>query len=279
MAHKPINTTHPCLWTTEPFSSTSLSYPAMIPSPVTDELVHLWKVPNRCFWSSPQISFVAPVPTSLKRVAAIRLSRYLQNSLKLMREDIQYIVFVLLSILNMFSNLKLAALTVQYKSLSGKLCDIWHFPPWVLHGLQWLVRLLNYSCRYPTSDSAHKSWSTVCAAFTVWQTSTSWPVSDKVSVGWTWTLIKQVDMAVLRIERENWMAEELWCSIYIFFITSTWLHLNGHLEQSWTRSQPLISSGYKVDGKPSVKLYVACWVFHMSFSCVFWKDKGNMRCW
>ena len=178
-----------------------------------------------------------------------------------------------------FSNLKLAALAVQYKSLSGKLCDIWHFPPWVLHGLQWLVRLLNYSCRYPTSDSAHKSWSTVCAAFTVWQTSTSWPVSDKVSVGWTWTLIKQVDMAGLRIERENWMAEELWCSIYIFFITSTWLHLNGHLEQSWTRSQPLISSGYKVDGKPSVKLSVACWVFHRSFSCVFWKDKGNMRCW
>lgn len=68
----------------------------------TDKPIHLWKVPNRCVWSSPQLSFVAPVPNSLKRVAAIRLSRYLENSLNLIKENIQYIVFVLFSIPNMF---------------------------------------------------------------------------------------------------------------------------------------------------------------------------------
>lgn len=152
---------------------------------------------------------------------------------------------------------------------------------WVLHGLQWLVRLLNYNCWYPTSDSAHKSWSTVCAAFTVWQTSTSWPVSDKVSVGWTWTLIKQVYMGVLRIERENWMAEEYWCSIYVFhykyMVTFKWTFRIKFNENSTTATEWL-TSWWKV-----LCEVVCCMLYHLSvsyiiFLCVL-EDKGNMRCW
>ena len=79
-----------------------LSYPIMILSPVTNEPVYLWNVPNRSFWSVRQLSqsFVAPVPTFLERVAGIkfRMSVYLQKTIKLISLNIKYLVFVLYSI-------------------------------------------------------------------------------------------------------------------------------------------------------------------------------------
>ena len=55
----------PALWT-KPVSCEDVhSYPIMILSPVTNEPVYLWNVPNRCLWSIPKLSqsFAAPVPT------------------------------------------------------------------------------------------------------------------------------------------------------------------------------------------------------------------------
>lgn len=50
---------------TDPFKD-ALSMPIMIISPVTNECVYLWNVPNMFF-----VSLVDSVPTLLKRVADI----------------------------------------------------------------------------------------------------------------------------------------------------------------------------------------------------------------
>ncbi len=93
--NKVINFMHPCLWTAQLLEVTRW-HPVMILSPVTSEPVHLWNFPNRWFWSGPQLSrsFAAPVPTCLKHVVGLkfRISMYLQNSIKLMRWNIRYIV-------------------------------------------------------------------------------------------------------------------------------------------------------------------------------------------
>ncbi len=79
---------HPCLWMTEPFEDalfiTHSRYCHPLPEPV-----YLWNVPNSCFVHIPQPSqsFVAPVPTCLKRVAVFgfKISLCLQKSKKVTR--------------------------------------------------------------------------------------------------------------------------------------------------------------------------------------------------
>ncbi len=76
-----------------------ISYPVMKLSPVPNEPLYLWNVPNWCFWGIPRLSPVcpAPLPTCLKCVAGIklRININLQKSMRLMRWIIKYIVFVL----------------------------------------------------------------------------------------------------------------------------------------------------------------------------------------
>ena len=63
----------------------------MILSLVTNQPVYMWNVPDRCLSGISQLSqsFVAHVPTFMKHAAGIKFSRYLQKSIKLMRQKHQ----------------------------------------------------------------------------------------------------------------------------------------------------------------------------------------------
>lgn len=60
-----VQLSHLCMFRTKPFQD-CISNQIKIPLPFPSEPVYLWDVPNRCFWSLPQLSqfcFTVSVPT------------------------------------------------------------------------------------------------------------------------------------------------------------------------------------------------------------------------